>query len=167
MKKILLILFLFPIIFTSCKKEEKNKESFKQIDISEITEKIKDSTITEKIKDNTIFTITLHEYPDDVSKEILLNQRLEFENYLYGSDYFLHIKFIDKEIALANLQEDLGEDIISVLEFNPLQDSYDAHVKAEFVSQDGLKEIEDFINNFKGSDIVQDIVYLNLFPKSN
>jgi len=147
MKKLLLLLLCVPLIF-SCGEDKEVKN-------------------TEKIKDSNILTIMLHDYPDDISKEILLNQRLEFENYLYSSDYFLDIKFIDKEISFANLQEDMGEDFSSVLEVNPLPDCYDAHVKAEFVSQDGLKEIEDFINNFKGSDIIQDIFYLNNLPKFN
>ena len=39
----------------------------------------------------------------------------------------------------------MGEDFSSILKINPLLDSYDAYVKAEFVTPNGLKKIENFI----------------------
>ena len=124
--------------------------------------------VSDKMKESIVFSIMLYDSTDNTSEEIILNQRAEFNNYLDGSGYFLDVTFIDKEIAFANLQEDMGEDFSSVLGSNPLLDSYDAYVKAEFVSPNGLKEIEDFINTFKGSDVVQDIFYQrNLVEKLN
>ena len=124
--------------------------------------------VSDKMKESIVFSIMLYDSTDDTSEEIILNRRAEFNNYLDGSGYFLDVTFIDKEIAFANLQEDMGEDFSSVLGSNPLLDSYEAYVKAEFVSPNGLKEIEDFINTFKGSDVVQDIFYQrNLVEKLN
>ncbi|MGY8988402.1 MAG: cell division protein FtsX [Flavobacteriales bacterium] len=124
--------------------------------------------VSDKMKESIVFSIMLYDSTDDTSEELIFNQRAEFNNYLDGSEYFLDVTFIDKEIAFANLQEDMGEDFSSVLGSNPLLDSYDAYVKAEFVSPNGLKEIEDFINTFKGSDVVQDIFYQrNLVEKLN
>ena len=102
--------------------------------------------VSDKMKESIVFSIMLYDSTDNTSEEIILNQRAEFNNYLDGSGYFLDVTFIDKEIAFTNLQEDMGEDFSSVLGSNPLLDSYDAYVKAEFVSPNGLKEIEDFIN---------------------
>ena len=116
--------------------------------------------ISNQIKEEGIlFTIMLNDSTDNTSEEMLLNQRAEFENYLDGSDYFLDFKLIDKEIAYKELQEDMGEDFSSVLDINPLSDSYDAHVKAEFSDTAGLKKIENFIEDFNGEDVVQDIFY--------
>ena len=125
--------------------------------------------ISNEIKEEGIlFTIMLNDSTDNTSEEKVLNQRAEFKNYLSGSRYFLDITFIDKEIAFVNLQEDMGEDFSSVLEINPLPDLYDAHVKAEFLDTIGLKKIEDFIEDFKGSNVVQDIFYQrNMVKKIN
>ena len=129
---------------------------------------INSNKVSDKMKESIVFSIMLYDSTDNTSEEIILNQRAEFNNYLDGSGYFLDVTFIDKEIAFTNLQEDMGEDFSSVLGSNPLLDSYDAYVKAEFVSPNGLKEIEDFINTFKGSDVVQDVFYQrNLVEKLN
>jgi len=110
-------------------------------------------------EEGIVFSMMLHDNNDSISKEMVRKQRSEFKNYLDGSSYFLDIKFIDKEIAYKELQEDMGEDFSSVLDINPLPDSYDAHVKAEFVSSDGLKKIENFIDNYKEGDVVKDVIY--------
>ena len=125
--------------------------------------------ISYQIKEEGIlFTIMLNDSTDNTSEEMLSNQRAEFENYLDGSDYFLDFKLIDKEIAYKELQEDMGEDFSSVLDINPLPDSYDAHVKAEFLDTSGLKKIEDFIENYKGADVVQSVFYQrNMVKKIN
>ena len=124
--------------------------------------------VSDKMKESIVFSIMLYDSNNDTSEEMILNQRSEFENYLDGSDYFLTIKFIDKEIAYTKLQEDMGEDFSSILKINPLLDSYDAYVKAEFVTPNGLKRIENFIEVYKGSDVVQDIFYQkNLVEKLN
>ena len=130
--------------------------------------------VSDKMKESIVFSIMLYDSTDDTSKEMMLNQRAVFENYLDGSDYFLNIQFIDKEIAYKELQEDMGEDFSSILKINPLLDSYDAYVKAEFVNPNGLKKIEDFasffsnqkktINIFLTSDLQNN--YLNSFIKS-
>ena len=114
---------------------------------------------TDKIKEEGIvFTIMLHDSTDNASEEMLSNQRKEFKNYLEGSGYFLDVKFIHKDIAYKELQKEVGEDLSSVLEVNPLRDSYDAHVKAKFVSSDGLKQIESFIEKFQRKVNENDIV---------
>lgn len=116
--------------------------------------------ISNQIKEEGIlFTIMLNDSDDNTSEETLSNQRAEFENYLDGSDYFLDFKLIDKETAYNELQVDMGEGFSSVLDINPLPDSYDAHVKAEFLDTTGLKKIEDFIENYKGEGVVQSIFY--------
>ena len=135
-------------------------EIIRMKDLSQLTNKIK--------KEGIVFSIMLHDSNDSISKETLLNQRSEFENYLSGSKYFLDVTFIDKEIAFVNLQEDMGEDFSSVLDINPLPDSYDAHIKAKYVDTNGIKEIEDFIEDFEGLHVVQDIYYpRNLVEKLN
>ena len=45
-------------------------------------------------EEGILFTIMLNDSTDNTSKEMLSNQRAEFENYLDGSDYFLDFKLI-------------------------------------------------------------------------
>ncbi|MDG1718912.1 MAG: permease-like cell division protein FtsX [Flavobacteriales bacterium] len=123
-------------------------EIIRSKDLSQLTNKI-----TDQIKEEGIlFTIILNDENDN-------NQREKFKSCLDSSRYFSNIKFIDKEISYKELQEDMGENLSSVLDINPLPDSYDAHVKAEFLDTTGLKKIEDFIENYKGEGVVQSIFY--------
>ena len=124
--------------------------------------------VSDKMKESIVFTIMLQNNSENESVEISENKRLEFENYLKNTPYFKDVLFTNKEKAFENLKEDLGEDFSSVLESNPLLDSYDANVQAKFVSANGLEEIESYIYNYKGASVVQDIFYQkNLVEKLN
>jgi len=124
--------------------------------------------VSNKMKESIIFTIMLKDNSAEINTEIAENKRIEFENYLKNTPYFKEVLFTEKEIAFENLKKDLGEDFSSVLESNPLLDSYDANVNAEFVTSEGLEDIENYIHNYKGSSVVQDIFYQkNLVEKLN
>jgi len=114
--------------------------------------------VEDKMKESIVFTIMIHN-EDGESYEIYQNKKMEFESFLKSSEYFKEVRFIDKETAFKNLQEDLGEDFSDVLENNPLLNSYDAYVNAEFVNSKGLREIDDFISSYKGNDMVQNVFY--------
>lgn len=114
--------------------------------------------VEDKMKESIVFTIMIHN-EDGESYEIYQNKKIEFESFLKSSEYFKEVRFIDKETAFKNLQEDLGEDFSDVLENNPLLNSYDAYVNAEFVNSKGLREIDDFISSYNGNDMVQNVFY--------
>ena len=129
---------------------------------------INTNKVSNKMKESIVFTIMLKNNSESIYDEIDLNKRIEFENYLENTPYFKKVTFKHKDSAFSELKEDLGKDFSSVLESNPLLDSYDAYVKAEFVSSKGLEDIEKFINNYKGSSVVEDIFYQkNLVEKLN
>jgi cell division transport system permease protein len=114
--------------------------------------------VEDKMKESIVFTIMIHN-EDGESSEIYQNKKIEFESFLKSSEYFKEVLFIDKETAFKNLQEDLGEDFSDILENNPLLNSYDAYVNAEFVNSKGLSEIDDFISSYNGNDMVQNVFY--------
>ena len=114
--------------------------------------------VEDKMKESIVFTIMIHN-EDGESYEIYQNKKIEFESFLKSSEYFKEVQFIDKETAFKNLQEDLGEDFSDVLENNPLLNSYDAYVNAEFVNSKGLREIEDFISSYIGNDRLRNFFY--------
>lgn len=58
--------------------------------------------------------------------------------------------FVSKEDAAKQHQEDLGENFLEFLGFNPLQDSYDLHLFSDYVSTDSIAKIEQTFYESKG-----------------
>ncbi|MFN3755945.1 MAG: cell division protein FtsX [Flavobacterium sp.] len=65
--------------------------------------------------------------------------------------------FVSKETAASQHKDIIGEDFMQFLGFNPLQNSYDIHLKADYVVNDSIKKLEaDILENRMVSDIVYD-----------
>jgi len=64
--------------------------------------------------------------------------------------------FVSKEMAASKHKDIIGEDFMQFLGFNPLQNSYDINLKADFVQVDSIKTIE---QKFKENKFISDIVY--------
>ncbi|HRZ31263.1 MAG TPA: permease-like cell division protein FtsX [Flavobacterium sp.] len=64
--------------------------------------------------------------------------------------------FVSKEMAASKHKDIIGEDFMQFLGFNPLQNSYDINLKADFVQADSIKTIE---QKFKENKFISDIVY--------
>lgn len=64
--------------------------------------------------------------------------------------------FVSKETAASQHKDIIGEDFMQFLGFNPLQNSYDIHLKADYVINDSIKKIE---ADIRESRFVSDIVY--------
>ncbi|MDX5325545.1 MAG: permease-like cell division protein FtsX [Bacteroidota bacterium] len=65
-------------------------------------------------------------------------------------------EFIPKEQAAEDLQEDLGEDFVDFLGYNPLQDVIVVRLTSDFVEQGGVKAFED---ELMSNALVQEVVY--------
>jgi cell division transport system permease protein len=89
---------------------------------------------------------------DDINDaEILkLQKLLEAEFYVSDTDY------ITKEDAVAIMQDEIGEDFVSFLGYNPLQASLDLHLEPDFAHPDSLIWIEKAIH---ANSIVKEVVY--------
>lgn len=61
---------------------------------------------------------------------------------LDAAAYVKSAEFITKEQAAATLQEDLGEDFIDFLGYNPLLPSIEVKFKADYANQDSIAKIE-------------------------
>jgi cell division transport system permease protein len=70
---------------------------------------------------------------------------LEFQKKLDISPYVRYTEYIPKEKAAADLKEQLGEDFISFLGYNPLLPSIDVHLKAVYANNDSIWKIEQSI----------------------
>ena len=67
---------------------------------------------------------------------------LEFQKKLDISPYVRYTEFIPKEKAAEDLKEQLGEDFISFLGYNPLLPSIDVHLKSVYANNDSIRKIE-------------------------
>ncbi|MDP4184907.1 MAG: permease-like cell division protein FtsX [Bacteroidota bacterium] len=88
-------------------------------------------TFSEYIKENIGFSLILDENatePDIIS----LQKKLD------GSDFVKATKYVDKETAAKQLQEELGEDFMTFLGYNPLLASIDVQLYARYAQPDSM-----------------------------
>lgn len=80
-----------------------------------------------------------------------------FDKKLAKANFVKDYKYISKEEAAEKHQQDLGENFLEFLGFNPLQDSFDLHLKADYVVKDSIAFIEkDFTKTTSISEISYD-----------
>ncbi|HAZ03416.1 MAG: cell division protein FtsX [Bacteroidetes bacterium GWF2_42_66] len=91
--------------------------------------------LSDYVRENIGFTLVLH---DDV-KEIDV---IRLQKILDASEPVKSTRFIDKETAAKQLQEDLGEDFQGFLGFNPLLSSIDVKLYAEYTRPDSIAVLE-------------------------
>jgi cell division transport system permease protein len=71
--------------------------------------------------------------------------------------------YVSKEQAAKEHSDIIGEDFVTFLGENPLQNSYDIHLKADYVVRDSIAKIETRLRkNIMVSDIVYDKQLVNL-----
>lgn len=108
---------------------------------------------TKKVADYFKETIAVGVYFKDTAKEVEMKQ---LEKSLALADYTKSSTFVSKEEAAALHSADLGEDFVDYLGENPLQNSIDLYLKADFVSPDQVKEIAEELS---AKDFVEEVTY--------
>ena len=110
------------------------------------------------VKENIGFSIMIKE---DV-KEIEL---IEFNKILDAEDFTKSTRFISKEQATKELEQDLGEDFVNFLGFNPIMASIDVKLNSSYANNDSLQNIS---SRLEKSDLVYEVFYQkNLIKKLN
>lgn len=108
--------------------------------------------------------IPLSIYLKDDAKEVEINQ---LKQSLAMADYTKSATYVSKEQAAEEHSETIGEDYLEFLGYNPLQNSIDVELLADFVSSEKLKEIATEIRN---KDFVEEVEYdevlVELFDKN-
>ena len=105
--------------------------------------------IANQVQENIAFTVLLK--PE--SKQIMVKQ---FQRQLKLSEHVKKTEFISKNEAVETLREDLGEDFIKFLGFNPLTDAIDIHFQAYYTQTKSLVKIEE---ELLAVPIVQEVIY--------
>ncbi|MCZ6593534.1 MAG: permease-like cell division protein FtsX [Bacteroidetes bacterium] len=108
--------------------------------------------------------IPLSIYLKDSAKEVEINQ---LKQSLEMADYTKSATYVSKEEAAEQHMETIGEDYLEFLGYNPLQNSIDVELLAEFVTSEQLKDIADEI---RLKDFVAEVEYdellVELFDKN-
>jgi cell division transport system permease protein len=86
-----------------------------------------------------------------------------FGTELKASRFVKSYDYVTKEAAAKEHTDIIGEDFMEFLGENPLQNSYDIHLKADYVVKDSIVKIESGLRkNTMVSDIVYDKQLVNL-----
>ncbi len=81
---------------------------------------------------------------------------LRFKKKLEAKPYVRKTIYIPKEKAAEMLSEDLGDDFVQFLGFNPLQSSLDIYLHSAYLHQDSLQRIT---QNIENKEIVKEVFF--------
>ncbi|QRM88383.1 FtsX-like permease family protein [Lacinutrix sp. WUR7] len=90
--------------------------------------------VSDHFKEQVVVTI----YLKDSAKEVETKQ---LEKSLALADYVKSTDYVTKEQAAASMKAENGEDFMEFLGYNPLQNSIDVHLKADYVTSEHLEDI--------------------------
>ncbi len=114
--------------------------------------------LTNYVKENIGFSIMIKEN----IKEIEL---IEFNKILDGESFTKSTEFISREAATKDLENELGEDFVNFLGFNPIMASIDVKLNSSYANNDSLNNISSLLQKNK---IVHEVYYQkNLIEKLN
>ncbi|WP_347923834.1 permease-like cell division protein FtsX [Pontimicrobium sp. SW4] len=91
-------------------------------------------TISDNFKERVVMTI----YLNDTAKEVEINQ---LEKSLTLANYVKETKYLSKEDAADFMKGEYGEDFLDDIGHNPLQNSIEVNLKADFVTEQRLDSI--------------------------
>ena len=79
-----------------------------------------------------------------------------FNSELKTAKFAKSFEYVSKEKAAEKHMKVIGEDFMQFLGVNPLQNSFEIHLKADYVTNEGIAKIE---NRLRKNDMIADIVY--------
>jgi len=79
-----------------------------------------------------------------------------FRNELKTASFAKNFEYVSKEVAAKKHMKVIGEDFMQFLGANPLQNSFDIRLKAEYVNDKGITKV---LNRLKKNEMIADIVY--------
>ncbi|WP_418264230.1 cell division protein FtsX [Flavobacterium faecale] len=113
-----------------------------------------------------LFIINSKKLADDFKEKIAMtvffkNEATDAELKTFGTElkkaaYAKSSVFVTKEQAAKQHTDIIGEDFLTFLGENPLQNSYDIHLKAKYVERDSIAKIE---TQLRQNELISDIVY--------
>lgn len=107
--------------------------------------------VADHFREQVVVTI----YLNDSAKEVEVNQ---LQKSLAMAEYTKEAKYVSKEEAAQIVKTDIGEDFMEFLGANPLQNSIDVYLKADYVTNETLDGITEELSN---KAFIEDITYDN------
>ncbi|MEW7278811.1 permease-like cell division protein FtsX [Aquimarina sp. 2201CG1-2-11] len=108
---------------------------------------------TKKVADHFKEKIALTIFLKDTAKEVEIKR---LEKTLALAEYTKSTTYISKEAAAEAHSKDIGENFMDFLGYNPLQNSIDVYLKADFVDQ---AKIESITATIVKKDFVDEVIY--------
>ncbi|UAB82145.1 FtsX-like permease family protein [Marixanthomonas sp. SCSIO 43207] len=108
---------------------------------------------TKKVADHFKEQIALTVYMKDTAKEVEITQ---LKQTLALAEYTKSAEYISKEQAAEEHSAAIGENFMDFLGYNPLQNSIDVYLLADYVSPSQLEEITDELMT---KDFIDEVVY--------
>ena len=112
---------------------------------------INSKKIADHFKEQVVMTI----YLNDTAKDVEVNQ---LKKSLALADYSKEAIYVSKEEAAEFMKADTGEDFMDFVGYNPLKNSIDVYLKAEFVTTEKLLKITESISE---KSFIEEIRYDN------
>ncbi|MFT7050878.1 MAG: cell division transport system permease protein [Psychroserpens sp.] len=107
--------------------------------------------LADHFREQVVVTI----YLNDTAKKVEVNQ---LQKSLAMADYTKEATYVSKEEAAQIVKSDIGEDFMEFLGTNPLQNSIDIYLKADYVTNETLDNITSELSN---KAFIEDIKYDN------
>jgi cell division transport system permease protein len=113
-----------------------------------------------------LFVINSKKLADDFKEEIAMTIFFDneandtiikaFESELQTAPFVKSFDYVTKNEAAKQHTDIIGEDFMNFLGANPLQNSFDIHLKADYIVNDSIAKIE---SRFRKNELISDIVY--------
>jgi len=101
------------------------------------------------VKENITLSVILKESAEDADVQDAFKK-------LEKKQYVKHIRHITKEAALKELADEMGEDPVAFLGYNPLSASFEINLKSAYANNDSILFIAKSINAI---DVVKQVDY--------
>ena len=110
---------------------------------------INSKKISDDFKENIPMTVFFNNAATD---SVINSFDIELKNAKFIKDY----AFVHKDSAAKNNVDIVGKDFMEFLGFNPLQNSFDIHLKGDYVNKNSINKIE---RSFRKNEMVTEIIY--------
>jgi cell division transport system permease protein len=107
--------------------------------------------VADHFREQVVVTISLN----DSAKQVEVDQ---LQNTLAMAEYSKSTEYVSKEQAAELMKAETGEDFMDFVGYNPLQNSIDVYLKADYVTNETLDGITEELANKK---FIEDITYDN------
>ena len=107
------------------------------------------NNLSRYVKENIVLNIFVDEGAHETDV-------LQLQKQLDANPIVKQTQYVSKELAARNLQKDLGEDFVKFLGYNPLSQSLDVYLKAEYANN---TDIDKFKADLLKNPLVKEVKY--------